>query len=237
MLTTAGFDTDTAVGGLTAWVAGVGAPARAPRFRAARHPGLAARRTIPASSIPPARYRRVRAFRRLGVITMRTDWLLATAGRAAQRLRNWLARGRRPPLSGLDKRLLSQRDTIRTVLDRKWRQDILLTAYRLGLDYGCLLAALRATGADPRPSLVLLAYSAALRPSALPAYPRRTGHRGGKPERPAGPGRLCAPTTQSWLSSPTGSPPTGFPFSPGHPPTSSTAAATGGQPQARHARP
>jgi uncharacterized membrane protein YbhN (UPF0104 family) len=32
---------------------------------------------------------------------------------------------------------------------------------RLGFDYGCLLAALRATGAHPRPSLVLLAYSAA----------------------------------------------------------------------------
>ena len=37
----------------------------------------------------------------------------------------------------------------------------MLTAGRLGFDYGCLLAALRATGAAPRPSLVLLAYSAA----------------------------------------------------------------------------
>ena len=37
----------------------------------------------------------------------------------------------------------------------------MLTAGRLGFDYGCLLAALRATGASPRPSLVLLAYSAA----------------------------------------------------------------------------
>jgi uncharacterized membrane protein YbhN (UPF0104 family) len=57
--------------------------------------------------------------------------------------------------------LLTQRDTIRAVLDRKWRQAVLLTAGRLSLDYACLLAALRATGADPRPSLVLLAYSAA----------------------------------------------------------------------------
>ena len=37
----------------------------------------------------------------------------------------------------------------------------MLTAGRLGFDYGCLLAALRATGTSPRPSLVLLAYSAA----------------------------------------------------------------------------
>jgi uncharacterized membrane protein YbhN (UPF0104 family) len=38
---------------------------------------------------------------------------------------------------------------------------VLLTVGRLGFDYACLLAALRATGADPRPSVVLLAYSAA----------------------------------------------------------------------------
>jgi uncharacterized membrane protein YbhN (UPF0104 family) len=38
---------------------------------------------------------------------------------------------------------------------------VVLTAGRLGFDYGCLLAGLRATGAEPRPSLVLLAYAAA----------------------------------------------------------------------------
>ena len=37
----------------------------------------------------------------------------------------------------------------------------LLTTGRLGFDFGCLLAALRATGAHPQPSLALLAYSAA----------------------------------------------------------------------------
>ena len=64
-------------------------------------------------------------------------------------------------MTGLDKRLLTERDTIGTVLGKKWWQAALLTAGRLGFDYGCLLAALRATGAAPRPSLVLLAYSAA----------------------------------------------------------------------------
>ncbi len=76
-------------------------------------------------------------------------------------MRNWITRGRRPPITGLDKRLLTERDTIRTVLGEKWWQAVLLTSGRLGFDYGCLLAALRATGASPRPSLVLLAYSAA----------------------------------------------------------------------------
>ena len=61
------------------------------------------------------------------------------------------------------------------VLDRKWRQAVLLTAGRLGFDFGCLLAALRATGADPRPSLVLLAYAAANIVALLPFTPGGLG--------------------------------------------------------------
>ena len=53
----------------------------------------------------------------------------------------------------------------------KWWQAVLLTAGRLGFDYGCLLAALRATGTSPRPSLVLLAYSAAGIIALLPLTP------------------------------------------------------------------
>ena len=78
-----------------------------------------------------------------GVILLGTDRPLATVGRAAQSLWNKVTRGRRP-VTGLDQRLLAERDTIRAVLGRKWRQAIVLTAGRLGFDYGCLLAALRA---------------------------------------------------------------------------------------------
>ena len=109
------------------------------------------------------------------MIILRTDWPLAAAGRAAQRLRNRVTRGRRPPVTGLDKRLLDQRDAIRRVLGRKWWQAILLTAGRLGFDFGCLLAALRATGADPQPSVVLLAYSAAGIVALLPLTPGGLG--------------------------------------------------------------
>jgi hypothetical protein len=59
----------------------------------------------------------------------------------------------------LDQRLLRERDMVRSVLGKKMRDAILLSAGRLGFDYLCLLAALRATGAHPRPSLVLLAYA------------------------------------------------------------------------------
>ncbi len=117
-----------------------------------------------------------------GVIILRTQRPLAALGRAAQSLWNWITRGwnrithgHRPPVTGLDKRLLTQRDTIRAVLDRKWWQAVLLTAGRLGFDFGCLLAALRATGADPRPSLVLLAYSAANIVALLPVTPGGLG--------------------------------------------------------------
>ena len=51
----------------------------------------------------------------------------------------------------------------------------MLTAGRLGFDYGCLLAALRATGASPQPSLVLLAYSAVGIVALFPVTPGGLG--------------------------------------------------------------
>ena len=78
-------------------------------------------------------------------------------------------------MTGLDKRLLAERDTIRAVLGKKWWQAVLLTAGRLGFDYGCLLAALRATGASPQPSLVLLAYAAAGIVALFPLTPGGLG--------------------------------------------------------------
>jgi hypothetical protein len=61
------------------------------------------------------------------------------------------------------------------VLDKKWWQAALLTAGRLGFDYGCLLAALCATGASPQPSMVLLAYAAAGIVALLPLTPGGLG--------------------------------------------------------------
>ena len=161
MLTTAGFDTDTAVGGLTTFsLLGVGGLLALPVLAlpailagAPASPGL-----IHTALLGIAGFALFAIF---GAVLLYTDRPLATLGRAAQGLRNWVTRGRRPPMTGLDQRLLTERDTIRTVLGEKWWQAVLLTAGRLGFDYGCLLAALRATGTSPRPSLVLLAYSAA----------------------------------------------------------------------------
>jgi uncharacterized membrane protein YbhN (UPF0104 family) len=52
---------------------------------------------------------------------------------------------------------------------------VVLSAGRLGFDYFCLLAALRATGSHPRPSLVLLAYSVSGVVGLLPITPGGLG--------------------------------------------------------------
>jgi uncharacterized membrane protein YbhN (UPF0104 family) len=160
MLTTAGFDTDTAVGGLTAFsLLEVGGLLALPIVAL---PAILAgvpvgRGLVHTALLGIAAFVLYAVF---GVIVQRTDWPLATLGRVAQSLWNRLTRGRRP-VTGLDQRLLTERDTIRAVLGNDWRRAVVLTAGRLGFDYGCLLAALRATGASPQPSLVLLAYAAA----------------------------------------------------------------------------
>ena len=161
MLTTAGFDTDTAVGGLTTFsLLGIGGLLALPVFSlpailagAPVSPGLVQTALLGLAGFV--------LFAICGVILLRTERPLTVVGRAAQAVWNRVTRGHRPPLTGLDRRLLAERDTIRTVLGEHWQQAVLLTAGRVGFDYGCLLAALRATGAGPRPSLVLLAYSAA----------------------------------------------------------------------------
>ncbi len=88
--------------------------------------------------------------------------------------RNWVLR-RRPPLTGLDETLLSQRNEIRAALGEQWWQALLLSAGRLVLDYLYLLAALRATGARPRPSLILVAYAVAGVVGMIPATPGGLG--------------------------------------------------------------
>jgi uncharacterized protein (TIRG00374 family) len=175
MLTTAGFDTGTAVAGLTAFsLIGIGGLLALPVFAL---PAILAGVPVSAGLLHTALLgiAGFAAFAVFGEIVLRADWPLAAAGRAAQWLRNRVTRGRRPPVTGLDRRLLDQRDTIRGVLDRKWWQAALLTAGRLGFDFGCLLAALCATGASPQPSMVLLAYAAAGIVALLPLTPGGLG--------------------------------------------------------------
>jgi uncharacterized protein (TIRG00374 family) len=113
-------------------------------------------------------------FAAFGAVVLTYDAPLRWAGRAAQRIGNWVLR-KGPPLEGLDETLLAQRNEIRTVLGRQWWQALLLSAGRLAFDYLCLLAALRATGSHPRPSLILVAYAVAGIVGMIPATPGGLG--------------------------------------------------------------
>jgi uncharacterized membrane protein YbhN (UPF0104 family) len=110
-----------------------------------------------------------------GAVILNADWPLRGLGRAVQSLHNNVFARRRQPLTGLDKRFLADRDSVREVLGRQWRQALLLTTGRIGFDFGCLLGALRATGAHPQPSLALLAYAAVGIVALIPLTPGGLG--------------------------------------------------------------
>ena len=109
----------------------------------------------------------------LGIVLLTTDRTLIVTGRAVQWLLNKLPR--RPRTTNLPDRLIAERDLVRTDLGKNWWKAVLLIAGRIGLDYFSLLAALRATGARPNPSLVLLAYSATAVIALLPLTPGGLG--------------------------------------------------------------
>lgn len=109
-----------------------------------------------------------------GAAVLLTDRPLELAGRAAQWVLNRTVR-RRSPVGDLPDRMLRVRDFIRTTLGDRWRGALLSAAGNTGFDYLALLAALRAVGADPRPSLVLLAYTAAEVLALIPVTPGGLG--------------------------------------------------------------
>jgi uncharacterized protein (TIRG00374 family) len=109
-----------------------------------------------------------------GTVTFLSDRPLDLLGRCVQWVLNRTVR-RRNPVTGLSRELLSDRDFIRTTLGERWRSAVLAAAGNTGFDYLALLAALRAVGADPRPSLVLLAYTAGELLALIPFTPGGLG--------------------------------------------------------------
>ncbi len=110
----------------------------------------------------------------LGAVLLTTDGLLLGIGRAVQSVRNRVFR-KRAPLTGLPERLVRERNSVREVLGERWREALLATACRLGFDFLALFAALAAVGGLPRPSLVLLAYTAASLLAMIPITPGGLG--------------------------------------------------------------
>lgn len=174
MLAASGRDTTSTVGGLAAAaVLGVGGLLALPAIAlpVILAGATASRGLLNAAILGAAAFAVFAAF---GAVLLTHDAPLRWAARWAQRLRNGTLR-KRPPLTGLERTLLAQRDDIRAALGRQWWQAILLTAGRLAFDYLCLLAALRATGSRPRPSLVLVAYALAGVIAMIPITPGGLG--------------------------------------------------------------
>ncbi len=109
-----------------------------------------------------------------GAVGLFTDRPLRAVGTLIQRARNRLLR-RREPMHGLSDRLVDERDLIKSMLGRRWWEALPYAAGNWLLDYSALLAALAATGARPRASLVLLAYVVAALLGMVPITPGGLG--------------------------------------------------------------
>jgi len=108
------------------------------------------------------------------VAAFASDAPLEYAGRVLQWLLNHTTRRRRP-VDDLPQALLAGRDSVARAFGPNWKRAILGAAGNTGLDYFALLCALRAVGADARPSLILLAYTAAQLLALIPLTPGGVG--------------------------------------------------------------
>jgi hypothetical protein len=111
----------------------------------------------------------------VGVLVMSTDRPLELTGRAVQWLLNKTVRRRLSPMTDLPRRLLDVRDFVRRTLGARWKTALVAAVGTIGFDYLALLCALRAVGAEPQPSLVLLAYTAAAVLALIPLTPGGLG--------------------------------------------------------------
>jgi hypothetical protein len=102
------------------------------------------------------------------------DRPLVLVGRGTERVVNTTFRRKRP-VTDLNDRLLAERDVVRTTFGKRWQAAVLAAAGKSIFDYLALIACLRAVGAEPNPSLVLLAYVAASLLGMIPFTPGGLG--------------------------------------------------------------
>jgi uncharacterized protein (TIRG00374 family) len=82
---------------------------------------------------------------------------------------------RHQPVVGLPERLLRERNAVLRAFGERWWLALLAAGGKWILEYLALLACLRAVGADPNPSLVLLAFVAAAFLGMIPLTPGGLG--------------------------------------------------------------
>jgi len=173
MLAVAGIDADQVAGGLAAAsILGLASVLVLPVFALpALLGGLSASAgLVRAGELGVAGFVLVVAF---SVLMMTSDRSLVALARALQWLVNRL--WRRRTITTWPRRFVEQRDFVRSELGRNWTRATLLVGGHVGLDYLSLLAALRATGAQFNPSLVLLAFAATAVIAFVPITPGGLG--------------------------------------------------------------
>jgi uncharacterized protein (TIRG00374 family) len=109
-----------------------------------------------------------------GVLAFAFDRPLELAGSELQWVLNLTIRRSRK-LTDLPQWLLAERDFVRSTIGRRWKDAVVSAAGSTALDYLALLCALRAVGAQPRPSLVILAYAGAKLLALVPLTPGGLG--------------------------------------------------------------
>jgi uncharacterized protein (TIRG00374 family) len=109
-----------------------------------------------------------------GVWMLRSEQPLCRLGNGLAWIANKLRR-RRPPIDGLGERLIIQRDTLRVAVGAQWLAAVSAAVGRWVFEYIGLLVALNAIGAQPDPTLVLLAFVTAELLGLLPFTPGGLG--------------------------------------------------------------
>ena len=174
MLAASGSDPATAVGGLTAIsILGIGGLLALPIFVL---PAIIAGTPID-RGLEHAALLGIGAFflfAGFSAVVLVVDGPMHWAGRVIQAVRNKVLR-KRPPLTGLPEKLVTERNRIRDVLGHQWKSALLLSSGRLAFDFITLLACIWATGTKPQPSLVLLAYAVAGLLGLIPITPGGLG--------------------------------------------------------------
>jgi hypothetical protein len=110
----------------------------------------------------------------VGVALFTTETPLRWVGRVAQSVLNATVK-RRHPVEGVAEELIADRDFIVNTIGRRWRAALVSAVGNTAFDYLALLCALRAVGASPRPSLVILAYASAELLAQVPLTPGGLG--------------------------------------------------------------
>jgi uncharacterized protein (TIRG00374 family) len=109
-----------------------------------------------------------------GCVAFLTDAPLERVGEAIEWVLNRTIRRRRQ-LVQLGATLILERNRIRVTIGERWVASVLSAVGNIGLDYLALLCALRAVGAEPRPSLILIAYTFAQLLALIPLTPGGLG--------------------------------------------------------------